>query len=430
MNILCTSHRIVNRQNPKKGIRQIKNAGFQNIFVDLSSYVPDWELELYGMPKKTSEHATQDKYSRDVWFSEYPENLKGFLELLFEQYSEAGLSPVIMQTPYLSLNTKRDDLQKLLYELALLSIESCRNTGCRGIIIKPLCTGIPNEALWEVNKAYYLSLAEAAKTQNMVILLENQCRSVNGHVVRGICAEIEEAIEWVDALNEEAGGEQFGFCIDVGACNICGQNIYDFVRQLGSRVKAVIVRDCDGLRNASLLPFTCVDKGEPQTDWKGLLWGLREIVFAGSLILDFSDTVAGFSPLLRPHLLQLAKSLGGYMAWQVEMEKTIQKYQQVVLFGAGNMCRNYMKYYSSKKMPLFTCDNNSKLWGTTFCGLEVSSPERLRDLPENCAILICNVFYEEIAEQLHNMKINNPIAYFSDEYLPFLANVDICEIEN
>ena len=35
------------------------------------------------------------------------------------------------------------------------------------------------------------------------------------------------------------------------------------------------------------------------------------------------------------------------------------------------MCRNYMKCYGEKYPPKFTCDNNPKLWGTNFCGLEV-----------------------------------------------------------
>ena len=31
----------------------------------------------------------------------------------------------------------------------------------------------------------------------------------------------------------------------------------------------------------------------------------------------------------------------------------------------------------------------------------------------------CNIYYEEIAEQLRGMGLENPVEYFNDEYLPF-----------
>ena len=49
----------------------------------------------------------------------------------------------------------------------------------------------------------------------------------------------------------------------------------------------------------------------------------------------------------------------------------------------------------------------------------VKDPEELRGLPKDCAIFICNIYYEEIAEQLRGMGLENPVEYFNDEYLPF-----------
>ncbi len=99
------------------------------------------------------------------------------------------------------------------------------------------------------------------------------------------------------------------------------------------------------------------------------------------------------------------------------MEKAIKRCSARVLFGAGNMCRNYMKFYGEKYPPLFVCDNNSKLWGTKICGLEVKEPEVLKKMPPECAVIICNTFYSEIAEQLRTMGIRN-IKTYNDEYLP------------
>lgn len=81
------------------------------------------------------------------------------------------------------------------------------------------------------------------------------------------------------------------------------------------------------------------------------------------------------------------------------------------------MCRNYMKCYGDRYPPLFTCDNNPKLWDTEFEGLAVKSPEALKELPENCGVIICNIFYREIEEQLRSMGVDK-IGYFNDEYMP------------
>ena len=167
-----------------------------------------------------------------------------------------------------------------------------------------------------------------------------------------------------------------------------------------------------------MLPFTCVNLHQTQTDWLNFIRGLRHIGFDGQLILDFADTASVFSPIVRPQLMQLARSVAEYFKWQIELENLLKKYQSIVLFGAGNMCRNYMKCYGEQYPPLFTCDNNRSLWGSSFCGLEVKSPKCLLDLPKDCAIFICNIYYREIERQLRELGIENPIEFFNDEYMP------------
>ena len=122
--------------------------------------------------------------------------------------------------------------------------------------------------------------------------------------------------------------------------------------------------------------------------------------------------------LLQKGLAIYAKKIADYFAWQISIESIIKRYRTRVLFGAGNMCRNYMKCYGEKYKPMFACDNNPAIWGTMFEGLEIKSPEALKILPEDCVVLICNIYYEEIEKQLHDMGIRNPIERFNDEYLP------------
>lgn len=344
--------------------------------------------------------------------------LHNFTNPLLQQCERNGIRTLTARAPYLHRNAKQEDLEELLTRLAGESIQFCGDAGCQYLIVRPLFAGITRGEEWEVNRKYYLSLVDEARKNNVTILLENQCRDINGHLVRGICADVSEAAAWVDRLNEAADEERFGFCMDAGACSLCGQNMREFAVMLGSRIKAVILRDCDGHYEASMLPFTCVTHGQPATDWLGLIRGLRQINFDGSLIMDFSSTTAAFSLLLRPQLLLLAKAVADYFKWQISMKNILKKYDTRVLFGAGNMCRNYMKCYGDEFPPLFTCDNNKNRWGGWFEGLEIKPPEALRELPPNCAVFICNIYYREIDQQLREMGISNPIEYFNDEYMP------------
>lgn len=410
MIVSCFPTGIVNTERPGQGMADIKKAGFSNVVLDFSMYCTEDDLEYAG--KKESRRRKECKAIKN------PADLPEVMVPILDKCKKERVDFSFAIAPYLRRGTAREDVNALLTELAEECIKICGMTGCKYLVVRPLFAGIVQEDIWKVNREFYLSLASLAKENNVTILLENQCRDVNGHLVRGICADGETAAEWVDYLNAEAGEERFGFCMDVGVCNLCGQNMYDFVSGLGSRIKAVILRDCDGNEENAMLPFTCVNKRSSQTDWLNLIRGLRKAGFDGQLAVHFTDTAAAFSVILRPMLLQLAKEVADYFKWQIGLESLLKKYPSVVLFGAGNMCRNYMKCYGEQYPPLFTCDNNKSLWGTKFCGLEVRPPESLLDIPEECAVFICNIYYREIEQQLRDMGIKNPIEYFNDEYMP------------
>ena len=412
MNLLCVPSGIVGIKNPYKGIHNISAAGFEDMLLDLSLCCTPGDLERIGKKEMDAGQAERLKVLCN------PKEMGEAMTSLLKQCKVQEMNLPVAYAPYLERNTKHKDLSGLLFELAEESIKVCAQAGCKNLVIRPLFAGIPSAKQWECNKAYYLALAELAAEQDVCILLENQCKDLNGHLVRGICALPEEAADWVDRLNEAVGEERFGFCLDVGACSLCGQNMYDFVIGLGDRLKVVILRDCNGNQESAMLPFTSVYQGSSQTDWMNLIRGLRKTGFDGALIMNIKDTVAAFSWLLRPEILRLSKKTADFLKWQIEMEKRMKKYPARVLFGAGNMCRNYMKCYGEKYPPLYTCDNDKSIWDTEFCGLMVKDPENLKQLPEDCGIFICNIYYREIKKQLLEMGIKNPIEYFNDEYMP------------
>ncbi len=409
MEIVCRSSGIVAAEYPRQGIVDIANSGVGEMMLDLSSYCLKEDFEDFGKNEKKRKSA---EVLNDVSL------FKSMVEKAAQYSSTRGLKISAMYAPVLRRDTKRTDLNELLEKLMEEAARVCGRYKVSYLVIPPLFAGIEKSDFWEVNRAYYLRLAKIAKDESMIILLENQAKDISGHLVRGICSNESEAAHWVDSLNDACGEERFGFCLDVGTASICGQNMYEFAKAMGSRIRMVTLRDIDGMNETALLPFTGASRRQSKTDWLNLIRGLREIGFDGKLTLSLEDTAATFSPLLRPKLLTLAKSVGEYIQWQVGLENTLAKYDKRILFGAGNMCRAYMKCYGKKYPPLFTCDNNEKLWGTEFCGLTVYSPENIKTLPKDVAIFICNIYYREIEEQLRDMGVKNPIEYFNDEYLP------------
>jgi sugar phosphate isomerase/epimerase len=392
MKIICSLSGITDFNWPVQGISDVKSSGFEQVFLDLKHI-----------------------YKYDI--KESQKDFSNICRTVISKCKEANINIEAIRTPYIESNSKEDSYDFHL-SIAKETIRLCNEAECKYVIISPIVTLGPSLNQWEVNRQYYSELVKLARENNVTILLENQYRNYNGHYIRGICSDEKQAIEWIDSLNEIAGEERFGICMNTGTFNLCGQNMQEYAVTLGKRVKAVILRDSYGNNDVSMLPFTAVSVRQSNTDWLNLIRGLREIGFDGSLIFDVEDTAVAFSPLLRPQLLALTKSVAEYFSWQINIENQLKKYKNIVLFGAGNMCRNYMKCYGEKYPPMFTCDNNSKLWGTNFCGLEVKSPEALKDIPSDCGIFICNIYYREIEKQLRDMGIKNNIEFFNDEYLP------------
>ncbi len=429
MNVSCHNANIVYQDRPSQGIRDLKQAGFDGLATGIGVCFPDFYGRNKGKQVKTIKKKdlkpVSERYS--LLFTACRENgirlplVYGPSFELPDPLKDAAVRKNFIMGEGLLNTAAIADVEAKLVAFAIRAamecIDFCGRNGVDYILIQPVWGDGIYGREWKVNHNFYMGLADKAKECGVQILLKNMYRSIGGHLVRGIGAEPSVAAQWVDRLNAEAGEEVFGFCLDMGVCSLCGNDVHEFITVLGKRIKAVILRDCDGKRDSAMLPFTCVQGGSVQTDWMGLIRGLRDVEFDGELIIDFSSTAGAFSPLLSPAVLRLAKEVGDFFKWQIGLEQTLKKYNSIVLFGAGNMCRNYMKCYGEKYPPLFTCDNNSQLWDTEFEGLMVKRPEELKKLPEDCGVYICNIYYREIETQLREMGIDN-IEYFNDEYMP------------
>ena len=396
MLVVCSPKGIVSPEFPRMGMRDLQAAGFPHVLLDFS---------LPGEPFVDPQRV------RPV------PGMDAFLE------AGNGISMPLACAPYAfpleRLRKGEENAPARVHERieqgTMRAIRTAAERGSRAILVRPLMYGVDRASFFDVNRAFYLRLARVAQEAGIAILITPDRRQIGGHFVRGELASGRAMAAFIDALNEAAGQRTFGCCLDMQTAGGCGQDMYAFLTEVGARVQAVILTDTDGNGRKQLLPYTLVEQNQYETDWLAVIRGLRAIHFDGMLVLALRDTAGNCPPLLRPTLLALAKKTGDYLAWQIGMENEIAKYDQRVLFGAGRMCRNYLLNYGEQYPPLYTCDNNPKMWGTEVDGLPVKSPEELRTLPPDCAIFICNIYYREIEAQLKDMGLPNPIAYFNDE---------------
>ena len=401
MRIAINSYGISDYRFPEQGLNDIRNAGLENVYLKLD--------ELHRGSFKSS----IDRNNVFLKDGKYEAELSSF----FRKISACQMGVSVVHSPVLRTKECGEEFRNLYHELAMKTIININEIDCRYVIVPVLPDDNGRLRVSDENKDHFLSLAEAAKEYGITLLIENCCDYYNGHYVRSDYSYAAKLKNFIDDLNRSAGKDIFGIMMDSGSCSLCGADMNEFIAISGSAIKAVLIRDTDGINDVSMLPFTSVNHGV-KTDWLGLIRGLRANSFDGELIIDISDTASAFSTLLKPHLLKLTKSIADFIIWQIEIEKVLKKHDKRVLFGAGNMCNKYMKCYGAKYPPLFTCDNNSKRWGNAICGLEIKNPEELKKLPEDCAIIICNLYYREIENQIRKMGIKNPVEYFNDEYLP------------
>lgn len=407
---------------PKQIFADLCQAKIPGVVFPLSGYFY-WDINTAIPHSKREILPCQMRMESEADYSQ----LAAFAEPCLAGMRDCGMQAEVFDMPSLGGNLRQAEwIEQLGWERVCGALKYTQEAALRfaakqgfriSFVHYMLPSDMSNQEVDVFNREYYAWLGGLASELGISLLFTNQLDNVGGHIVRGSLADGCEMAWWVDGLNEAVGAEVFGVNFHTGNANLCGQDMQMFIREVGHRLKAVTVCDNDGRHYASLLPFNMFRRGEYATDWLGLIRGMRDVEFDGSLIFEANDTIYGYSPLLRPHVLQLAKAVADYMAWQVSLELEMKRHDKIVLFGAGNMCRNYMKNYGDKYPPLFTCDNNSARWGEIFCGLEIKNPEVLRHLPDDVCVFICNVYYREIEAQLRELGVKN-IAFFNDEYMP------------
>lgn len=252
---------------PEESLQFIKECGFEAIDYNISN--------LFA--------TTFDEDKMTSFFDKTEEELLKYWEPMKNALNESGIT--ISQAHGIGMVYYKGEDKKNAYlmEVTDKMIAVCAYLECPMLVIHPW-TGwlVRLENEFETNMQIYRRLMPVAKKYGVKICLENYPHSI-----------AEEACQYIDLLNAEAGEELFGYCYDVGHAIMGKQDICKDIRTLGKRIISVHLHENNGVADTHLMPFSQlnVDGNSRTVDWEPVMKTLKEIEFEGALSFETFNAI-------------------------------------------------------------------------------------------------------------------------------------------
>lgn len=217
----------------------------------------------------------------------------------------AGLHPTQAHAPFPAYCKGHPEFTDFCIEIYKNVLKLCRYADCPRLVIHGNSRRhgdyeLSDEQFFELNMHMYSSLIPTIKETGVTVLLENLFTSFGGvHFIAGTCADPYEAVKYIDSLNELAGQECFGLCLDTGHLNLLRTPMRPYIDILGNRIKALHIHDNSMVNDDHLAPYTgCID-------WNDFCAGLKAIDYKGDLNFETFNQVSLKrieEPLVMPYL--------------------------------------------------------------------------------------------------------------------------------
>ena len=285
----------------EEGVALIANAGFEKVDFNLDTFLKN--SDVYA--GRINSFFDNDLESLLVYFGEYKKT--------FEKY---GIRPSQMHVPYPILVPTRGDVTDYMQETVIpKSIAIAGMMGIPWVVMHPFklqyTYGI--EAEQAMNLQYFQSLIPLLKEHHVGVCVENLYESVGGRITEGTCADPKEAAWYVDVLNQLAGEELFGCCLDTGHMELTHREPADYIRQVGKRLKILHMHENDAIGDLHQMPYTFGSKPEDGVDWEDFRKALDEIGFEGALSFETFPCVNSFPRGAREEVLRTIREIGEQM---------------------------------------------------------------------------------------------------------------------
>ena len=286
----------------EEGVALIANAGFERVDFNLDTFLKN--SDVYA--GRINSFFDNDLESLLVYFGEYKKT--------FDKY---GIKPSQMHEPYPILVPTRGDVTDYMQATVIpKSITIAGMMEIPWVVMHPFklqyTYGI--EAEHAMNLQYFQSLIPLLKEHHVGVCVENLYEGVGGRITEGTCADPKEAAWYVDVLNQLAGEELFGCCLDTGHMELTHREPADYIRQVGKRLKILHMHENDAIGDLHQMPYTFGSKPEDGVDWNDFRKALAEIGFEGTLSFETFPCVKSFPRGAREEVLRTIRKIGKEIA--------------------------------------------------------------------------------------------------------------------
>jgi hypothetical protein len=251
------------------------------------------------------------------------------------------------------------------------------------------------------------------------VYIENGVRrNAHGGYIYGPFSEILDLRGLAAFWNRQCERPCFSICLNVGYANVLAKNLRVMAEEGVEDIGLLHMNDNDGFHDEKQIPYSfTTGRGGKGTDLSRMMGIFILNHYGGDLVFDVEGMINRTPERLLPSFTKLLSAT--YDAWEREMtfeEKVLNQPDKVLLlFGAGNMARDFLRTFGHKYWPEFLVDNNPQRWGKLQWDLEVHKPEDLLSVPAECRnVVLCCMYYDAIGRQLDQMGVDYEC--FWDQY--------------
>lgn len=302
----------IDEQKPDESMRYIKECGFDGVDFNINSRF----------------NATFNEETMTSYFNKsIPELIKEYTPLK-EASKKYGVtfcqSHGILVIYYKDNPVKTDYYMKVTEKMmAVLQYLECKT-----IVIHPWIGaqfGAEKEEELATNMMIYRRLMPLAKKYGVKICLENLWEKHGDVYVDAPCIDAKEACNYIDVLNEEAGEEVFGFCLDIGHTKFYNTDIYEFIQTLGKRLTVLHLHENDGTSDSHMVPYTQFGAEGPSRciDWESVLKGLYDAGYEGDLSFETCNAIVNLVPEMKTQTLKHIAEIGKWFRKRLDIPEWV-----------------------------------------------------------------------------------------------------------
>jgi sugar phosphate isomerase/epimerase len=279
MKISVQTGDVVDELGFEKGYELIKKAGFQAV---------DWNLDHAWKPADVRKGIYGGNCIFEKPLAEVIEHYNDELEII----KKNKLKIAQAHAPFPCWVREHPAFLDYAIEAYKRNIEYCDYAGCPFLVIHGVSYSFADEVntpedIYALNKKLYTSLIPTLLENNVTVCLENLFVSYNSVNYQGCCSDASKAAEFIDMLNDLAGSEVFGLCLDTGHANLLHHDFRVIIPQYGKRIKCLHIHDNNGSKDQHRAP------GTGTINWDFFCTALREAGYEGDLSFEtFSQTNA------------------------------------------------------------------------------------------------------------------------------------------